>query len=90
MTKRGFVCLQCAMKEFVRQLETGEDPLLADFDKGRAAIWIDDTIENHMRTVHADQAATQRERRDLERRAVDGFDALNRRRAAGIANADNN
>lgn len=82
----GFVCVQCSMKEFVEILERGDDPLLVR----PAPIVLEGSIEDHMRLVHPDLEATQRERADLEARARSGFEALMRRRAAGVENAKNN
>lgn len=83
---RGFVCMQCALKQFVAQLESGADPML----EPPAAVWVDATIDEHLAEFHPDEAATQRERDDLEARATAGFDALMRRRRAGVDNAKNN
>ncbi len=81
-----FICLQCTLREFVEQLERGEDPMLAP----PRPLWIEGTIDNHLATAHPDQAETQRERADLEARAQAGFERLQRRRAAGVENAKNN
>lgn len=60
--KLGTVCIQCAMKHLVEKLEAGDDPgAFPTFDEGP---------REHQQRVHPDQAATQAERDDLERRML--------------------
>jgi len=67
------ICIQCALKEFVEQLERGLDPL--EQPPTNAGHFEGDPLE-HLRTVHPDPEATDRERRDLDARARVAFDKL--------------
>lgn len=68
---QGGICVQCALKEFVGYLERGIDPMT--HPEGSTGGRFEGDVLEHMRTVHPDPIATQRERDDLEARARVAF-----------------
>lgn len=87
MITLGFICVQCAMREFVETLEAGRDPLLEATGPGGQ---VEGSIDEHMRTHHADQDACIRERYELEARASVAFESLMQKKKQLAKAAPNN
>lgn len=83
----GGICVQCALREFVEMLEKGLDP---HEQPATGAGLFEGDPEAHTQAVHGGVAKARLERRDLERRAHDGFEKLKAKKMALARNAHNN